>query len=1786
MPKSKKDTSAKHLTKLTVDINELQKNLKQAGTDFDALAKKAQQDANTVKQSLSSVGSIGTTGVANTSASVVSGGRIGKGIVDVQQIERAALAFARLANQIKGMNLQDAGFNNLIQQARGYEAVLENLIRNARTLGTVTPQMAEQFRQVQDALVPLQRQFVHMNPQLAQLAQQYRQMQKDIRDTITTLKQMERQTLRTGPREQVAALRNEFDQLARNMHNLSLSDAQSQLAVLVGRFNDLRQTIPTVNNYLNTFVTALTNRARWMLAYGVLNTIFNSFTNTIKVIRETEDAVIELQRVLETSPSRFAMAEELDAIAFEFGQTFQNVQEVAVRFAQTGMTWEQTIDAVRATMLGLNTAELEVNTATQGLIAVMAQFDIEAEDLEEVIDKINITADNFPVTSEKIVAALQRAGGTAKAFGMTLEETIGVITALSEATGRSGESIGTAMNSLISFTMKASSLKTFSEYLGFDVTEGYDVMQIWKLLSTSINEGNEALLNMMASSKEFAGLFDKEISDALSLQNEYNDAVAHQEDVYSSVGVYRKNYFIALLNNLATAEAAMENMVSATGYSIQENETAMEALSKQFNQLIIAARELAVGFGKAGFLDLAKFVVQAATATLQLTKSLGGLSTVLLGITALIVKVKGLSVLAFLKPLSGIVEGISAGFKKASAAVTLFNASLSRGNSIAMAFRSTMLTLKLTFGDFLIVVTLVVSAINLLINGVKNFNTEQRELRAGIIQTGKEAIDNLKALNEAYNNLNTAKLSADTNALEEAQLGLLEALGYTKDDIPMLVAKYNDLDTAISKLTAATYELEKANIALALQKADKAFGDITYNIKEQFGFFADVSNYQQALDFIKKADETIASFQKQFSQKDLGTNEVYQGWIKAREAIAGGVKEYESLRGELEMLSDTYADYQRNMEEAERIAQEALDETVDSASKAVKSLEELQAEVDSMKEAFDDLSKRVDNFQGAYSTLVDVIDEYNQTGILTADMLQSLLSLEPQYLEMLETKNGTLSINNEALSNLISANDVYINQLLALKVAEEANTLAMQIKNAVTEDMTADELNAALATVTLQSDIAKAAQACLSGATDVNTFRDTIKGLGEDAGLTGQALDVFSSKAMGIMGTMMNLATMFGGMQGETDKTDTSRINRYYAPRANSGGGGSKKSQKDTLRDNLESRIEVYEHSIFLLEKGQGDANKMVAIYKKMQAEIHALAEKYRSMGVSEQDELLRNLSEKWWKYQDEIIKVLDGIYDETIKAHENSLKLLENQFDVLERGMDYSGMTDNLRKQYDIQRKIQEAAHNEAQRLRKTGVKENDEAIQACIDAWWGAEDAIQDINSKIEDSILSTYDDFLDMADKFDLWEYMDFTKVEYLQQKLGAINKLFEEGTISAKEYNNQIKAMGEALYEAQVEQFEQQKEKIKDYYDTKIKAEEKDKDTLEKQKQEEEDYYNDLKDQYNAEIDIWEKRKQEAEDYYDKLIENLQKVQDSNERINQQIDYFNERQKIITNLEQVQARSGVAWREKEMEYQQQLIDLDKEWNRTQKEWDIEDQINRLEELKKMATADIDATIDKLKASIDETEAKAKIAIENIDNDIKGIEDTILGLEQASEREIAAVDEQIKALAENIAQAVKNGTTDGLIDVSKEFDKASQNIVTTLGGKLVESLDSVKTSSKTVAKDSVVTFNNMMFEPIKSSITSVSDYLKKSMVEGSETAAKNSMNAFRNALVTPLQTELQSIMTKTQTETNNMIKAKNIGGGTKVTKQTASAGTTNVFINNNTGSRAKAISKSQDLLQKLKV
>lgn len=201
--------------------------------------------------------------------------------------------------------------------------------------------------------------------------------------------------------------------------------------------------------------------------------------------------------------------------------------------------------------------------------------------------------------------------------------------------------------------------------------------------------------------------------------------------------------------------------------------------------------------------------------------------------------------------------------------------------------------------------------------------------------------------------------------------------------------------------------------------------------------------------------------------------------------------------------------------------------------------------------------------------------------------------------------------------------------------------------------------------------------------------------------------------------------------------------------------------QLKKLQEEINEILERYDFKIFMAEKHEEDAETIIAIYKKMQEEVHAQAEKYRAMGVEEESEYIRDLQKKWWEYADAIKEARQSEFEDWMNDAEFSIDVLNHN------GASVDEIANSWKGIYD-------AVQNELNYYLSNGYDYGDEIVQDLLQKLWDAKEQIgaareEMLNDWVDDQKFSI-DEMLrggniDPEKIADVWkEIGDRAKAEY--------------------------------------------------------------------------------------------------------------------------------------------------------------------------------------------------------------------------------------------------------------------------------------------------------------------------------------------------------------------------------------------------------------------------------------
>ncbi|OZV12345.1 phage tail tape measure protein [Tissierella sp. P1] len=730
----------------------------------------------------------------------------------------------------------------------------------------------------------------------------------------------------------------------------------------------------------NTPSKDLQNHTSWLADAAMYYTIKKAGEEVLTTIKDVEMGMVEISRVMDDSSFVFKdYRDELFKLAVNYGQTFENVQSIALRWSQSGYNVADSLELTKTSLLALNTAELNATQATESMIGIMAQWQLQAEDMALVMDKINLVADSNSVTSQDLVDGLLRSSSAAKNMNMSIEETIGLLTVMREASGRAGSEIGNALNSIISFMQRPKSIDTL-ESMGIQMfsdtakTQFRNIMDIFKDIASQWNSSGEVFQDGFVKAADDTELFSEELAIALGMQEKYNLAREEYNDLekrdiaQSSAGVYRRNYFIGMIERLANVQGILNDMMDAEGYSMRENAKTMETLEKKTESLKASVEQLAISIGDAGLNNVLKLLVDGGTGVLNVINNLDDeLKDFILSSLTTITTVKTFQTV--MTRLGVEVPNISQTINLLKNKIYELGDALNGGTAgmIAFAQANPLIALSATVG--------VVVAIT---NAIKK-QREEQERAIEVFNQQKEIYSDLKSLLSTYEELaNKSSLATDEQEkLATAKQKIIDLLPQSKSVIENESMSLSEQVSIIEKLNEE--ELKRLEL-----KAQSIISGGEYNYQK------DLEELERQKDMLKELEVLAKELTLKSLKTPLGSFE-----SKELERYTKAIEKAKETISTLTMNTDSFQEAKKILTAIYEGNTESL---IDNSNKANKNNEILQASkeiTDALAKSFEDVTSKIQRYNS-------FLAELNSKEGLSAKSKQEIISKHQELLPYLD----------------------------------------------------------------------------------------------------------------------------------------------------------------------------------------------------------------------------------------------------------------------------------------------------------------------------------------------------------------------------------------------------------------------------------------------------------------------------------------------------------------------------------------------------------------------------------------------------------------------------------------------------------------------------------------------------------------------------------------------------------------------------------------------------------------
>lgn len=932
----------------------------------------------------------------------------------------------------------------------------------------------------------------------------------------------------------------------------------------------------------------------------------------------------------------------------------------------------------------------------------------------------------------------------------------------------------------------------------------------------------------------------------------------------SLAGKTQIDVFTSVLGNFDDAVKATSTSINSAGSATKENAKYMESLSAKINNLKAQAQKLVLGDG--GFNSLLKTLVDLGTAILKFANTDIGQAVIQFTILYTI-----------LAKLSESKIGIKlqqwATYMVTLGSDTATTTGLVGGLNGVLSQLDALLTTLLAH-PLILAITGVITAITLMVKMHSEHNKKLEELNDSL----KEYESELKQLKQQE-----SLSSAEKDRLEYLQKKidltnqLAEATKKSSDNNDILgrIGDFGSKIGSVAKGVGDTVGGKVTGVGSGFTVPENGAYNNKTSLSDSISLQGDTKEIQSQIDAYSKLRQEILSYndaseagikildEKQTeSEKDLQNLESIRDMLISQKDAQGNLTE--SQQTELDALNniinaqddatdsgDAYNDAVANYGEGSDEAAQALDDLADACGMSV---EELQSSADAMglgvqqfaayQEQMNSFNDSMDGLQSAYSTLSDVVSESNSDTGISIDTLQSLLSLQPQYIAMLQEHNGVLSINNEMVEENATQLANNAKEVLYQSAMQQiANIMGANWNDTANTGITVDE-NAAKAHADNANGYYQVAGAADTASSAAAQYNNVLASNLKTANKTQQAaIKQVAANTTATVTAIDNAVSHVSSSFGKGAKS------------ASKSAGSAAKSTTDTYKEEYEKQKDDLDHKLAMEEISQEDYYK----------QLYALNEKYFGEASGQHD-----------KYLDEYQKNEETMY----KGIKSMLK--DRAEDVKDAMKDQEDAAINaIEKQSDAVKAAEEAALKAIDNQIDALKKQKDAALDA-IDSQIEA--------TKKEQTACETYWNNKIEAFKKANEELTEQNKLMELQQALAAAQstkvKIFQGGQFTYGQdeeavdtaQQNLDEYQDELKYEKELQALEDSRDAALEVYDQKIEDLQNYRDSVEEQYDAEieamENHRDEVQEQYDAELDALNAQKEALKEQYDEQIENYE------------------------------------------------------------------------------------------------------------------------------------------------------------------------------------------------------------------------------------------------------------------------------------------------------------------------
>lgn len=227
-----------------------------------------------------------------------------------------------------------------------------------------------------------------------------------------------------------------YQQMLGLQHRAAQPDAD--FSALQNRFADLRAQIKALGLDTETLGHRLgrlfKDHVNTAIVMAGLHLIQSTFREIYQSVLDVDTAMTDLKKVSSATSQEYSkFLDTASSRAHDLGATVSDVIDATSEFSRLGYNLQESTQLADAALMYKNVSEYtNVTDAAQSIVSTMKAFDIEADNVQSIVDKFNEIGNNYAISSEGLGEAMQRSAASLALAGNSLDESLALVTGANE----------------------------------------------------------------------------------------------------------------------------------------------------------------------------------------------------------------------------------------------------------------------------------------------------------------------------------------------------------------------------------------------------------------------------------------------------------------------------------------------------------------------------------------------------------------------------------------------------------------------------------------------------------------------------------------------------------------------------------------------------------------------------------------------------------------------------------------------------------------------------------------------------------------------------------------------------------------------------------------------------------------------------------------------------------------------------------------------------------------------------------------------------------------------------------------------------------------------------------------------------------------------------------------------------------------------------------------------------------------------------------------------------------